>query len=51
VLKPNGRAFIVEWIPTHEYAKYFAKAGLKVINSKQYFSTAYSLIWMVEVTK
>jgi len=51
VLKPNGRAFIGEWIPTHEYAKYFAKAGLNVINSKQYFSTAYSLMWMVEVTK
>lgn len=51
VLKPNGRAFIGEWIPTHEYANYFAKAGLKIINSKQYFSTAYSLMWMVEVTK
>ncbi len=51
VLKPNGRAMIGEWIPTHDYAKYFEKAGLKVINSKQYFSTAYSLMWMVEVVK
>jgi arsenite methyltransferase len=51
VLKPKGRAFIGEWIPTHEYANYFAKAGLKVISSKQYFSTAYSLMWMVEVIK
>lgn len=51
VLKPNGRAFIGEWIPTHDYAKYFEKAGLKVIDSKQYFSTAYSLMWMVEVVK
>jgi arsenite methyltransferase len=51
VLKPSGRAFIGEWIPTHEYANYFTKVGLKVINSKQYFSTAYSLMWMVEVTK
>jgi arsenite methyltransferase len=51
VLKPNGRAFIGEWIPTHDYAKYFEKAGLKVIDSKQYISTAYSLMWMVEVSK
>ena len=51
VLKPNGRALIGEWIPTHDYAKYFEKAGLKVINSKQYFSTAYCLMWMVEVVK
>jgi arsenite methyltransferase len=51
VLKPNGTAMIGEWIPTHDYAKYFEKAGLKVINSKQYISTAYSLMWMVEVRK
>ena len=51
VLKPNGRAFIGEWIPTHDYAKYFEKAGLKVIDSKQYILTAYSLMWMVEVSK
>jgi arsenite methyltransferase len=51
VLKPNGTAMIGEWIPTHDYAKYFEKAGLKVINSKQYISIAYSLMWMVEVRK
>ncbi len=51
VLKPNGIAMIGEWIPTHDYAKYFEKAGLKVINSKQYISIAYSLMWMVEVRK
>jgi arsenite methyltransferase len=51
VLKPNGTALIGEFIPTHDYAKYFEKAGLKVINSKQYISIAYSLMWMVEVRK
>jgi arsenite methyltransferase len=51
VLKPNGTAMIGEWIPTHDYAKYFEKVGLKVINSKQYISIAYSLMWMVEVRK
>ena len=51
VLKPNGTALIGEWIPTHDYAKYFEKAGLQVKSSKNYISTAYSLMWMVEVTK
>lgn len=51
VLKPNRTALIGEWIPTHDYAKYFEKAGLKVKSSKNYISTAYSLMWMVEATK
>ena len=51
VLKPNGTALIGDYIPTHDYAKYFEKAGLKVISSKNYISTAYTLMWMVEVTK
>ena len=51
VLKPNGTAMIGEWIPTHDYAKYFEKAGLQVKSSKNYISTAYALMWMVEVTK
>ena len=51
VLKPNGTALIGDYIPTHDYAKYFEKAGLKVISSKNYISTAFTLMWMVEVTK
>jgi arsenite methyltransferase len=51
VLKQNGTALIGDYIPTHEYAKYFEKAGLKVISSKNYISTAYTLMWMVEAKK
>lgn len=51
VLKPNGIALIGDYIPTHTYAKYFEKAGLKVVSSKNYISTAYSMSWMVEVRK
>ena len=51
VLKPNGTALIGDYIPTTEYAKAFAKAGLKVKSSKPYFTTAYALMWIVEVTK
>jgi arsenite methyltransferase len=51
VLKPNGTALIGDYIPTHDYARYFEKAGLKVVSSKNYISTAYTLMWMVEATK
>ena len=51
VLKPNGTALIGDYIPTHDYAKHFEKAGLKVISSKNYITTAYSLTWIVEATK
>ena len=51
VLKQNGTVLIGDYIPTHQYAKYFQKAGLKVISSKNYISTAYTLMWMVEAKK
>ncbi len=51
VLKSGGTALIGDYIPTHDYARYFEKAGLKVVNSKNYISTAYTLMWMVEATK
>lgn len=51
VLKPGGKAIIGDYIPTHEYAKAFSKAGLKVIESKNYITTAYSLTWVVEAHK
>ena len=51
VLKPNGTALIGDYIPTTDYAKTFAKAGLKVKSSKPYFTTALALMWIVEVTK
>jgi ubiquinone/menaquinone biosynthesis C-methylase UbiE len=51
VLKPNGTAIIGDYIPTTGYAKVFAKAGLRVKSSKPYFTTAYALMWIVEVTK
>jgi arsenite methyltransferase len=51
VLKPNGIALIGDYIPTHDYAKYFEKAGLKVRSSKNYIGVAYTMMWMVEATK
>ena len=51
VLKPDGIALIGDYIPTHEYAKYLAKAGLKVKYSKNFITTAYSMTWMVEAHK
>jgi ubiquinone/menaquinone biosynthesis C-methylase UbiE len=51
VLKPNGTALIGDYIPTTAYAKAFTKAGLTVKSSRPYFTTAYALLWIVEVTK
>jgi arsenite methyltransferase len=51
VLKRGGTALIGDYIPTHDYARYFEKAGLKVISSRNYISTAYTLMWMVKATK
>ena len=51
VLKPNGIALIGDYIPTHNYATYLEKAGLKIISSKNYITTAYSLTWIVEAHK
>jgi hypothetical protein len=38
VLKQNGTALIGDYIPTHQYAKYFEKNGTKVISSKLYLN-------------
>jgi len=51
VLKPNGIALIGDYVPTTDYAKALAKAGLKVKSSRPYFTTAYALMWIVEATK
>lgn len=51
VLKPNGIALIGDYIPTTEYAKALAKAGLTIKSSKPYFTTALALMWIVEATK
>jgi ubiquinone/menaquinone biosynthesis C-methylase UbiE len=51
VLKPNGIALIGDYVPTTDYAKAFAKAGLRVKSSKPYFTTALALMWIVEATK
>ncbi len=51
VLKPNGIALIGDYIPTHDYVKYLEKVGLKIISSKNYITTAYSLTWIVEAHK
>ncbi|MEO6668518.1 MAG: hypothetical protein ABIN36_03510 [Ferruginibacter sp.] len=50
-MKPNGTDLIGDYIPTTDYAKAFAKAGLKVKSSKPYFTTAYALMWIVEATR
>ncbi|MFM2267689.1 MAG: hypothetical protein RL757_1130 [Bacteroidota bacterium] len=51
VLKPKGTALIGDYIPTHNYARYFEKAGLKVKSSRNYIGVSYTLMWMVEATK
>lgn len=51
VLKSGGKALIGDFVPTHDYANYFAKAGLKVHSSKNYFNVALAPMWMVEATK
>ena len=51
VLKPGGRALIGEWLPTHRYADIFRAAGMTVHGSRTYFSTALTLMWMVDARK
>jgi arsenite methyltransferase len=51
VLKPNGTALVGDYIPTTEYAKTFAKAGLTVKSSKPYFITSFALMWIVEASR
>jgi arsenite methyltransferase len=51
VLKPGGTIFIGDYIPTHTYKKYFEKAGLEVISSKNYIGVAKTMMWMLEAKK
>ena len=51
VLKTNGTAIIADYVPTHDYAKAFVKAGLTIKSSKSYFGIALGPMWMVEATK
>lgn len=51
VLKPKGKVLIGDYIPTHDYAKYFEKAGLKIVSSKNYISKVKAMMWMVEAEK
>ncbi len=51
VLKPGGRVVIGDYLPTHRYAAEFASAGLTVIQSKQAFGVALSLMWIVIAEK
>ena len=51
VLKLGGTVLISDYIPTGDYAKAFAAAGLKVKSSKPYLLKAYAPMWMVAATK
>lgn len=51
VLKPNGKALIADFVPTHDYAKAFEKAGLRVISSRNYIAETLAPMWIVEATK
>jgi len=51
VLRPGGRVLIGDYLPTHRYAAYFAKAGLKVNSSKSHFAIALGPMWMVDAEK
>ena len=51
VLKPGGTALISDYIPTGNYAKAFAAAGLTVKSSKPYLLKAYAPMWMVITMK
>ncbi len=51
VLKPGGHALIGEYLPTHRYAEIFREAGLIVHASRAYFTTALTLMWMVDAER
>lgn len=51
VLKKGGTALIGDYLPTHDYARFFEKAGLKIVASRAHFGTAFSLTWIVEAKK
>ena len=51
VLKPGGRVVIGDYIPTHDYAKAFAEAGLTVRRSNSAFGVAGALMWFLVADK
>jgi ubiquinone/menaquinone biosynthesis C-methylase UbiE len=51
VLRPGGLAVIGDYVPTHAYARAFEDAGMRVIQSKQEFGVALSLMWIVVAEK
>ena len=51
VLKPGGKALIADYLPTNDYARAFADAGLAVESNRAYFGDALALMWMVVATK
>lgn len=51
VLKPGGRLVIGDYVPTHGYARAFADAGLRVVQSKTALGVALSLMWIAVAEK
>lgn len=51
VLKPGGRVVIGDYVPTHNYAKALARAGLEVRHSRSAFSVAGALMWFLVADK
>lgn len=51
VLKPGGRLVIGDYVPTHGYAKAFAEAGLRIVQSRAALGVALSLMWIVVAEK
>ena len=51
VLRPGGLAVIGDYVPTHAYARAFEEAGMRVIQSRQEFGVALSLMWIVVAEK
>ncbi len=51
VLKPGGRVVIGDYVPTHDYAKVLAEAGLTVSRSSSAFGVAGALMWFLVADK
>ena len=51
VLKPGGTVLIGDYVPTGDYAKALADAGLTVRSTAPRFVEAYSLMWVTEAVK
>lgn len=51
VLKPGGRVVIGDYVPTHDYAKALAEAGLTVRRSSSAFGVAGALMWFLVADK